>query len=1133
VSFTLDALLVELASVFRPLEQRLAAGELAELFVELGLDAPDIVLASAGTVDAAAEAGAAAADLVALIPSLVDAAAAEDLEALAVIGAEVSVTVIRLGASVDALAGAISAAAGAAGPLRAELEAWAAQLPEALAHHLMVTYVEMQRPLLARLLALAGIVDIALIEATATAPAHARRRIHFDRIAQLITEPLELLRSVYGWGEPGLDHALLLDRLRRVIGELGVAVWLDDSPAGQPVLHTHVLTIGPSGNGPAPGLDIDVATTIPGGFDIPVALSDSVTLELGFGVELGAGAAITVVPPADVALGSLGVPLSGSLSVRLIKSQDAPPAPLTLFGITGGPRIEADQVALGAAVELVADPASGGASGAFAVSGEIAGGRVVISLAGADGFLQTVMPGDGITLDFDLRFGWNSASGLFFVGSAGLETEIPVDLMIGPIRVSAFYLRLGVRDQAVVLEASTAISAKLGPFAMAVDRMGVGAKLTFPGRGGNLGVAELGIGFKPPSGIGLVLDAGIVKGGGYLYLDFERGEYAGALELTIGPVSIKALGLLTTKLPDGSGWALLVMLFGQFPPIQLGFGFVFSGVGGVVGVQHTVDIDQLQNGLRTGVLDDILFPADPVADAPRIIGQLRTVFPVTPDKLMFGPVVELGWGSPQIMWIRLGLIVQIDTGADSGLDAITLLGQLRVLVPDGDAAVLRLIIDVLGDLRFADDGFSLLVLAQLRDSRVGLFSLTGSLLIKIVTGRRATFVVSAGGFHPEFRDLPPGLPQLDRVGFGLRQGPVQITVGGYFAVTSNSVQAGARLDVMVSVGATLEAWLGFDALFVFEPRFMFTVTMYAGARISYRGTKLAGIDLRFTLSGPDPWHAWGSAEFSILWWDIEIDFDVTFGEELAAPPLPTADVAGLLATALANTDNWMAHLPADGDMLVTLGAVDIGDHDVLAHPLGDLTVRQKVVPLGLTIDRLGNSRPSGARHFEIGALWLGASRTPVASRVQEHFARGQYLDLTEDEKLAQPSFEHFDAGVRAGTEQITSGPFREVTPDYETWELRQRRLTVNPMRWRAGTTLAEATSSVGAVGRSTVHQQRLSSAYEQPDVRVEVREPRYAAVDVEDLTNTLGYVGAHSEVDQAAAASGRRYEVVEIGEVVG
>ena len=59
-----------------------------------------------------------------------------------------------------------------------------------------------------------------------------------------------------------------------------------------------------------------------------------------------------------------------------------------------------------------------------------------------------------------------------------------------------------------------------------------------------MGPLNISAGFKPPNGLGLSINAGAVIGGGYLFFDFEKEEYAGALELTIaGFISAKAIGL--------------------------------------------------------------------------------------------------------------------------------------------------------------------------------------------------------------------------------------------------------------------------------------------------------------------------------------------------------------------------------------------------------------------------------------------------------------------------------------------------------------------------------------------------------------------------------------------------------------
>src|SRR5205814_4644429 len=101
--------------------------------------------------------------------------------------------------------------------------------------------------------------------------------------------------------------------------------------------------------------------------------------------------------------------------------------------------------------------------------------------------------------------------------------------------------------------------------------------------------ANLTFAFKPPNGVGLAIDAGVVKGGGYLYFDFDKEEYAGALELMIsGWLRLTAVGLVTTRMPDGSkGFSLLIIITAEFGTgIQLGMGFVLVGVGGLLGVNR-------------------------------------------------------------------------------------------------------------------------------------------------------------------------------------------------------------------------------------------------------------------------------------------------------------------------------------------------------------------------------------------------------------------------------------------------------------------------------------------------------------------------------------------------------------------
>ena len=120
------------------------------------------------------------------------------------------------------------------------------------------------------------------------------------------------------------------------------------------------------------------------------------------------------------------------------------------------------------------------------------------------------------------------------------------------------------------------------------------------------------------------------SGGGFLSFDPEKQEYSGVLQLEIAEkISVKAIGLLTTRMPDGGkGYSLVVIIFAEgFTPIQLGFGFALTGIGGLLAINRTFDEDGLRAGLKNHTLDSVMFPKDPIRNAPQILSNLNQVFP--------------------------------------------------------------------------------------------------------------------------------------------------------------------------------------------------------------------------------------------------------------------------------------------------------------------------------------------------------------------------------------------------------------------------------------------------------------------------------------------------------------------------
>ena len=171
----------------------------------------------------------------------------------------------------------------------------------------------------------------------------------------------------------------------------------------------------------------------------------------------------------------------------------------------------------------------------------------------------------------------DTANGIRFEGGTGLKVNLPVSAsLFGVFTVQFLELELKFQPE-LALDLRGGFSLTLGPFAASIDRVGITLAAARAELGRRRSPRPTSSRFAPPKGIGLVLDAGVVKGGGYLFIDAERGEYAGALELKFLTFSIKAIGLLSTKRPDGTdGWSLLLFVFGQFN-VHIAFGIFWTG----------------------------------------------------------------------------------------------------------------------------------------------------------------------------------------------------------------------------------------------------------------------------------------------------------------------------------------------------------------------------------------------------------------------------------------------------------------------------------------------------------------------------------------------------------------------------
>ena len=171
--------------------------------------------------------------------------------------------------------------------------------------------------------------------------------------------------------------------------------------------------------------------------------------------------------------------------------------------------------------------------------------------------------------------------------------------------------------------------------------------------------------------------------------------------------------------------------------------------------------------------------------------------------------------------------------------------------------------------------------------------------IRLDWGADANFLMTVGGFHPAYQPPPMNLPAIRRLTLALLEGDnPRLKLEMYFAVTSNTAQFGAKLELYAAAWKfNVYGFLSFDVLFQFNP-FYFIAEITAMLALRVGSSSFASIKLTLTLEGPTPWKAQGTAKFKICWFfTLKVRFNKTFGETRNTT-LPDVAVLPLLAAAL-------------------------------------------------------------------------------------------------------------------------------------------------------------------------------------------------------------------------------------------
>ncbi len=950
---------------------------------------------------------------------------------------------------------------------------FSAEFPESLINMLIVDYLAQSVPALLSTLEYLGIVQVSYAPTVPPSgtgsgrPAIVSRTIDYSVITELFTDPTGIPTRAFGWGTTDFQFEKAIAPLLELANSVGLSAGMetispilrdnlqptltrDDNIANAAVIQVADVVVA---NQPVQISFALMESPVESGHPLPGVALMPLLPQISESVRIGANTTATItgaVDPSSVfamflrpkeepevrfPLGS-GQPPTATVGVDVAF---APATPGILLGVAGASRLEATGATLSSKIIVSQD----GTEVLFQV---VAKGNVIVNGGDGDGFLGSVLGNSGTTSPISFGFQWSNKHGVGLVGGGTFILTIPANLAIGPIVIKQ--LRISVtasasgQSPALLGSASLDFAVELGPVIVTVQDLGtqVSAQL----KGGNAGRFGLDVGFKAPAGLGISIDAGSVHGGGFISFDPTAGRYSGALQLSIYDIAVSAFGLVETKVP-GVSYSFIIIISAQFTPIQLGFGFTLNGVGGMVGINRAIDTTALANLVRAGQSEELLFPKNVIADAPTIVRDLTSVFPATQSHYVFGPLGKLGWGTPTLITGEIGVILEFPG------PVVVLLGEVKCLLPKPDQALVKLNLSIDGELDFPNKLFAMD--AALHDSVINGFPVSGQMAMRVNWGDNPNFIFSIGGFHPAYTP-PPNFPKLQPMTLDLgSHGAAKISVSGFFAVTSNTVQVGGSATLHAGgSGITLDASVSVKALFVFQP-FSFEADIAASVKVSFHGYGI-GVNLSGTLDGPSPWHIKGEVCVSVLWWDACLGFDVTFGgdTQVTQPSIdpwvgvassdPTTAILGL-HDALSDAGNWAAAL-VPGTVSSVARAQGT---DTLIDPVGGITVRQKTAPVETQnpLTRFGVAKTPKPISFSGVKATLGdpsaGPTVPLTAvePVNEPFAPAQFFDMDDGKKLSSPGFEQYQAGYVFATDannaNVQGGSAFTFMPQLVTWQI--------------------------------------------------------------------------------------------------
>jgi Family of unknown function (DUF6603) len=919
------------------------------------------------------------------------------------------------------------------------IEFWT-EFPRELLDDLIIKYIQRYHPIISGVLLFLGIIDENLrVMTDVQGRINYTRRIVRWNLLKDILDPIALIRQTYGWGSDQLNYNLLLNRLQYFLNSVGFGAhfarpteellsnYYDDSnpdrlkvrelripilgddrhrlDSSEFVLLLSLLPITPKGERSAKPNGFSISPTITGTFK-PNELSP-LELKLRGGFESDHDMTLEIRPQSIIHHDPNSTIIDSEISFAT-NSNDQP------FFAIGSDKSSGIRV-MGFGIRLITKGEVDKYEISFIL--DIKRAEVIIETSNLNPVIAPLLGSEPLRIEIkDFSLIWSSKSGVHFSGNAGLKMIVSIGQSINGATLNILTLELKASpDNGIVASIGVTGSAKFGPVLISIENLSMAISLEPVQTNQPPGVfadLDFDIDFMPPTGLGIAINASGVKGGGFIAR--TENQYSGVIDLDLHGYSVHALVIVKTE-PSVS---LFFAIFSEFrTPIQVGAGWKITRIGGMLGINHTVSHNKIATGIKSGVLDKILFPDDIIKNAPTVISNFETVFPVLHEQYIFGPAIQIAYGTPTLIAGDVAVILEFPNPF-----LLSVFGKVTSKLPNKDNPIVQINVGIVGALDIVNGKVE--VYGSIYDSKILDFALSGDMAMAASWGSEKSFIFSIGGFNPGFNppsNFPPfNAPPLKRLNLAFSS---HVTFECYLALTSNTLQIGARVDARFEVGATISGFMSFDALVQFNPLY-YVINVAAGFSVKLGKRSLASIAFLGFIEGPNPHRISGSVTFSILWWDISLDVDKTYGEQQPDIIL-SVDPWDVLSEALKQDDSWTTELPerqAIGVVIKeSLAAVtQDGDGDTsgvreqLIHPSGRFKVSQTVVPLNHRLTKFGSADPKDHFKFEIKDILLNditADASGLLHPTQDYFAPGQFTEFPESKMLNLKSYELMDSGV--------------------------------------------------------------------------------------------------------------------------